>query len=68
MYAITRRQLLGTAALGLAGWGLLSSPGSQAKKFTPRLLGIAAVESIDAATQQLFNSVHVVAPRNLVNI
>lgn len=68
MRNITRRQLLGATALGITGTALWGLSGSQSQKLALQLRGLAAVDQLNAATQQLFNSVNVVAPKNLVKM
>ena len=66
MRNITRRQLLITTGLGGVGVALLGVSGCQPKQCSLQRQRLAAVEAISAATQQLFNSVNVVVPQNLV--
>jgi hypothetical protein len=66
MREITRRQLLGATALSVSGVALWGLSGPQTPKVLLQPQGLTAVMALDVAVQQLFDSVNVVAPQNLV--
>lgn len=66
MRKITRRQLLGATALGVSGVAVWGLSGPQTPKVPLQPQRLTAVMALDIAVQQLIDSVHVVAPQNLV--
>ncbi|MCU1753114.1 twin-arginine translocation signal domain-containing protein [Pseudomonas sp. 6D_7.1_Bac1] len=65
MRPITRRQLLTATACGVAGLTLGQLALLQSKRPTPHQQDLPLLEQVDAACEQLFNSMHIVAPLSL---
>ncbi|MFJ2363711.1 twin-arginine translocation signal domain-containing protein [Pseudomonas sp. NPDC087697] len=68
MRPITRRQLLAATACGAAGLTLGQLAVLQSKPPAPHAHDLATLERVNAACEQLFNSMHIVAPLSLANL
>lgn len=68
MRNITRRQLLRVTALGVTGGALWGLSRSHIQQPAPQLREPDAIDVINAASQQLFNSINIVVPTSLVRM
>lgn len=68
MRNITRRQLLRVTALGVMGGMLWGVSRSFIQQPAPQRREPDAIDAINAATQQLFNSINIVVPTSLVRM